>query len=67
VVEVPAGTFKAVPVVYTVTEVDGKPIAKPKVYTCWYAAGVGLVKLKYDGVEKVLKAFTPTDPKREAK
>jgi RNA polymerase sigma factor (sigma-70 family) len=66
-VKVPAGTFKAVPVVYTVTEVDGKPIPKPTVYTCWYAAGVGLVKLKCDGREMVLKAFTPADPKPEAK
>ena len=55
----PAGTFKAIPVTYTVTEVDGKPIAKPTVYTYWYAAGVGVVKLKYDGGEKVLKSFTP--------
>jgi hypothetical protein len=58
-VTVPAGTYKAIPVVYTVTEVDGKPIPKPTVYTYWYTAGVGLVKLKYEGVEKVLKAFTP--------
>lgn len=61
-VKVPAGTFKAVPVVYTVTKVDGKRLKpKPLVYTDWYAEGVGLVKAKYphpDG-DKTLKSFTP--------
>ena len=64
-VTVPAGTFTAVPVVYTVTEENGVRLAKPKAYTYWYADGVGLVKLKYDGGEKVLKEFTPAkDAKR---
>jgi len=57
-VKVPAGTFTAVPVVYAVTEESGQKLNKPKVYTYWYAEGVGLVRMKYDGGEKVLKEFT---------
>jgi len=64
-VEVPAGKFQAVPVVFTVTEWDGKRLPKPTVSTCWYAEGVGLVKMKHDDGEKVLKEFTPgTDAKK---
>jgi len=64
-VEVPAGKFQAVPVVFTVTEWDGKRIPKPTVSTYWYAEGVGLVKMKHDDGEKVLKSFTPgTDAKK---
>jgi len=46
-------------VVYTVSEADGRPLAKPKVFTSWYADGVRLVKLKCDGGEKSLNEFTP--------
>lgn len=59
-VDVPAGKFRAVRVDVTVTTVDGKPLAKPRRVTRWYAPGVGLVKLTGEtGVSRVLKAFTP--------
>lgn len=58
-VKVLAGTFRATKVVTTVTEVDGKPINKPRTYTHWYAKGVGLVRLEWDGGGRELKSFTP--------
>jgi len=58
-VKVPAGTFRATKVVCTVTEVRGKPIDKPYTLTHWYAKGVGLVRVEWDGGERVLKAFAP--------
>lgn len=58
-VDVPAGRFRAVPVTWTKTEEGGNPLAKPKVSVYWYVAGIGLVKTKNDGGEKVLKEFTP--------
>jgi hypothetical protein len=54
-VTVPAGTFEAVRVdsVYTF-------VGKTENDSFWYAAGIGLVKMKYDGgKERVLKSFTP--------
>lgn len=54
-VKVPAGTFEAVRVdsSYTFGGVTGAA-------QFWYAPGVGLVKMTYDGgKERVLKAFTP--------
>lgn len=58
-IEVPAGTFEAVPVVSETTAVDGKAIPTPEKCTRWYAAGVGMVKIEYAGGHRVLKEFTP--------
>lgn len=58
-IEVPAGTFEAVPVVSETTAVDGKPIPTPEKCTRWYAAGVGMVKIEYASGHRVLKEFTP--------
>jgi hypothetical protein len=59
-VQVPAGKFRAVRVDVTITAVDGKPLAKPRRATRWYAPGVGLVKVAAGtGVTRALKAFTP--------
>lgn len=58
-IEVPAGKFEAVPVVSETTAVDGKQIAKTETCTRWYAPGIGLVKIEYNGGHRVLKEFTP--------
>jgi hypothetical protein len=58
-VEVPAGTYRAVPVKFDMTEVDGQPLARPKHHIFWYAPGVGLVKHKLPYGQRVLKSFTP--------
>ena len=58
-VSVPAGKFRATKVTFEVTEVNGKPIAKPQTFTYWYAQGVGTIRVEWDGGEKVLKSFTP--------
>lgn len=58
-VTVPAGKYKAIPVTWTVTTAFGELLPNPKVYTSWYAQRVGLVKMKYDTGERVLKSFTP--------
>jgi hypothetical protein len=58
-VEVPAGTFEAVPVVSETTAVDGKAIPTPEKCTRWYAAGVGMVKIEYASGHRVLKEFNP--------
>ena len=57
-VKVPAGTYRATKVVSKVTEVDGKPIPQPRTYTYWYAKGVGLVKVEWNGGGRELKSFT---------
>ena len=58
-VTVPSGKFRATKVMFMVNEVDGKALELPRSYTFWYAQGVGLVRLEYEGGEKVLKSFTP--------
>ena len=55
----PAGTFRAKKVVFKVTEKDKKPIKNCRTYTYWFAKGVGLVKLEWDGGGRVLKSFAP--------
>lgn len=63
-VAVPAGEFEAVPIQYRYVQ-NGTDIQKG---TVWYAAGVGLVRIDYDGVpSSVLKAFTPGDGKEAKK
>ena len=58
-IEVPAGTFRVVPVVFTVAAQNGVTFAEPKVQIYRYAPRVGLVELRYDGKRRVLKSFTP--------
>lgn len=58
-IEVPAGTFEAVPVVSETTAVNGKAIPTPEKCTRWWVAGVGLVKIEYADGYRVLKEFTP--------
>ena len=45
-IKVPAGTFRATKVVYVVTEVNGRPLAKPSTGASWYAKGVGVVRVE---------------------
>lgn len=63
-VEVPAGKFKAIPVI----EQKGKNVDK---WTQWYAPGVGLVKRHYESkavkTTVVLKSFTLGKGKEEKK
>lgn len=58
-VEVPAGTYRAVPVVFETTDEGGRPLPQPVFQTFWYAPGVGLVKQTYPGGQRVLTSFTP--------
>ena len=58
-VEVPAGTFEAVPVRLEVTAKDGRKLDQPAVYTWWWAPDVGVVRLKSDTTDRKLKSFTP--------
>lgn len=63
-VTVPAGEFEAVPIHYRYVQ-NGNDIQKG---TVWYAAGVGLVRIDYDGQPyQVLKAFTPAAGKEAKK
>lgn len=57
-VEVPAGTFQAVPVHFEITGYNDLKL-KPEVRTYWYAPSVGLVKFKSATFEQVLKEFKP--------
>jgi len=57
-VTVPAGKFVAARVDYELT--TPVPQEQKSRWTCWYALGVGLVKMEYDGkVFRALKSFTP--------
>lgn len=58
-IKVPAGTFRATKVVNTVAEVGGKPIELPYTYAFWYAKGVGMVRIEWNGGFRALKSFTP--------
>lgn len=54
-ITVPAGEFEAVPIQYRYVQ-NGRAFQNG---TVWYAAGVGLVRIDYDGqTSQVLKAFT---------
>jgi hypothetical protein len=58
-VEVPAGTFDAVPVRLKQTSQNGKKLDKPEVTTSWWAPDVGVVREKFDTIDLKLKSFTP--------
>ena len=58
-VVVPAGTYRAYPVVFAVGLENNRIPDQPKSYTYWYAPQVGMVKLKYPDGKRVLKSFTP--------
>lgn len=60
-IEVPAGTFEAVPVVSETTAVNGKAIPTPEKCTRWWVAGVGLVKIEYADGYRVLKESAPAN------
>ena len=57
-VEVPAGTFEAVPVRLEQTSQNGKKLDKPEVTTWWWVQDVGVVRLQTQGTDRKLKSFT---------
>jgi hypothetical protein len=57
-VEVPAGTFEAVPVRLEETSRNGTKLDTPVVTTWWWAQDVGVVRLQTQGTDRKLKAFT---------
>jgi hypothetical protein len=58
-VEVPAGTFEAIPVRLEQTSQNGKKLDTPEVTTCWWAEGVGVVRLQSGTTDRKLKTFIP--------
>lgn len=57
-VTVPAGTYRAVPVRFTIREKDGRLLADLPTVTYWYAPGVGEVKRAGPGFTLELTEFT---------
>jgi hypothetical protein len=57
-VDVPAGTFQAIPVVFEVSALNRTPVPAPVTYTSWYAKDVGLVKMAFPSGGRVLKSFS---------
>jgi len=57
-VEVPAGTFEAVPVRLEQTSQKGKKLDKPDVTTWWWVQNVGVVRLQTQRTDRKLKSFT---------
>jgi hypothetical protein len=59
VVSVPAGTFKALRVTTKHDRIPGCMLGPTPPSTCWYAPGVGVVKITMDKTVWVLKSFEP--------